>query len=324
MKKVDFTPAGRAWLASLPSAGRSPRTVATYARAVELFGDFLRRDLSAGIGSGGAGEDVTPATVAAFRADCSAAGLSAASVRLYLAALGAFFAAAIRDGIEEKNPATAAEKPPRQRPRLDLLGADEIRALLRQRVPVPGMTRRTFARDRAIVVLLISAGLRNSELRDLRLCDLHDDSGTITIINGKGGKAREIAFPAVAREAVAEYLKSGIRPDYAGLTGCLFGTDADEGGHQTGGDVWHPISAPGLLGLVKRYVAAVVGHGGIGVHDLRHAYASTAAEMGVPITYISRSMGHSSTAITQAVYIDILDQSHAAQVVGSAFDAAFC
>lgn len=312
-----FTSAAAAWIAALPSAGRSAATVRTYARAADLFGGFLDR-------SGRAAEEITPGTVAAFRADLAAAGMSPASVRLYMSILAAFFSAACRDGVTDKNPAAAAEKPRKRPPRLDLLTGAEVSAVLARREPLPGLTRRTFPRDRAIVALLISTGLRSAELRSVRLCDLHAESGTITIERGKGGKAREIAFPEIARDAVAEYLASGVRPDHAGETGFLFGTDADENGKSTGGAVWKPFSAAGLLGLVKRYVRAAVGHDGIGVHDLRHAYASAAAEMGVPITYISRSMGHASTQITQSVYIDILDKQHAARMVGAAFDRVYC
>lgn len=316
MTGMEFCGSVGEWISALPSAGRSSATVRTYKRAVDLFSEFLNR-------SDRAGNEINPGTVAAFRADLAAAGLSPSSVRLYLSILAAFFSDVCRDGIADKNPAAEAEKPPRTPVRLDLLRGDEIRTLMGRKEPPAGLTRRTFPRDRAIISLLISAGLRSAELRGLRLCDLHADTGTITIERGKGGKPREIAFPLVAREAVDEYLQSGIRPAFAGETGFLFGTDADEKGKSTNGKTWKPFSSPGLLGLVKRYVRAAVGHDGIGVHDLRHAYASMAAEMGVPITYISRSMGHSSTAITQTVYIDILDQSHAAQMVGAAFDQLY-
>lgn len=196
-----------------------------------------------------------------------------------------------------------------------LMTEQEIKALIHADRP-KGSRDRTLLRNRAIVLLLVLSGLRNSELRALTPSDLtFGDDGQITVVNGKGGKRRHVAFPRIAQDAVREYLASGFRPSGLPDTALLFGVGSTN-------ETWHEIDRFSLSTLVKRYVANATGHAGERSHALRHAYASTLLTNDMPIQIIQQQLGHSSIRTTER-YASMLAPQKANQRVSELLNSIF-
>lgn len=145
-------------------------------------------------------------------------------------------------------------------------------------------------RDRIVLGLLVGAGLRREELTGLSFSDavLMPVAGkfrTVLNVTGKGDKAR--AIPLSDRLAAA-------LDEWAGIVG--HGLVARS--ITKGGQVGESLSAVGIFHLV-RSAGAAIGKPGLAPHDLRRTYAQLGYEAGVPITQISKLLGHSSVTTTQ-------------------------
>lgn len=310
MNKAEYGTTAERYISALPSLKKSAQTIRAYKMILGKFGDYLAEQN---------GEEITEMTIIGFRVWLSGKELKSNTVAHYMTVLHGFFEWACRAKLAASNPVAPEEIPKAEQIRYDLLGLDEIEKTIFSKPR--GIYKKTSCRNRAIVLLLILAGLRNSELRALTPADLDFERNVVKIRHGKGDKYREAPFPALARKAMSDYLACGYRPADASERESLFGSYADENGGTTEKGAWHEMTSAMLLGLVKRYVQNITGHAGIGTHDLRHAFASYASNKGVSTRNISLCMGHANEIITNKVYISILDKSKAATVVNAALDA---
>lgn len=317
MTKQEYIKAYNQYLNSLPSMKKSINTIKAYSLALRKFEDYL-------IGAAHTG-DISPIDVVNFRTALANTGIKSNTIKQYLIGIHAFFESAIRMKLTEENPVQVEEIPKAEPIEYDLLNMDEIKTAIANTKPPKGMERELFARNRAIVLLFLQAGLRNSELRSLTAADLDFDNGTITVKHGKGDKKRVIAFPSTAREAVKEYLTSGVRPARLTDKDWLFGSDCDKNGHSTYGKEWHQLSSYALLLMIRRYIGGCTGkENGVKVHALRHAFASVVAEIGVPIRTVQLALGHSSVATTERVYTSVLNRTAVAHSINTALDNWGC
>lgn len=213
------------------------------------------------------------------------------------------------------NPAAGLRRPrvDRDASRTAGLTAAEVRALLAaadataaaraaaaQHRPSPHRRARLLAglRDRALVRLLADLGLRVGEALRLDLAALTYNQGRHTLqYLGKGGKQRERPLPAGARAALDDYLAAraaaaGVPVDQ--LTGPLFATTARAG--ETG-----RLSEPATFRLVRRLArqAQLPAAGRLSPHSLRHAFATNARELGIPLEDVQDAMGHADTRTTR-------------------------
>ena len=151
----------------------------------------------------------------------------------------------------------------------------------------------TWLREKAEVTLLLQSGLRNSEIRSLRPCDLDWENGVAYPQDTKGDKPRAVVFSKAAQDAVLAYFDSGLRPSTAGDEDWLFGS-VDKAGN------WNQMSRTELSERIKYYTRAVLGEEkSCRSHAMRHCYASVLLENNVPMELISETMGHSSVATTK-------------------------
>jgi len=175
----------------------------------------------------------------------------------------------------------------------ELLTPDEVAALLGQcshRAP-------TGIRNRALLTLLYRSGLRISEALALRPSDIDLKRNSIRVLHGKGDKATTRGFHPSATDALARWLDA--RKGLGLKNGPLFCT--------LGGGPLHPQYTRNLL---KR----LAGHAGIEKrvhpHGLRHTFAFELEQSGMPVTQVSKLLGHSSIAVT-ARYLDHLSNDQA-------------
>jgi site-specific recombinase XerD len=207
-------------------------------------------------------------------------------------------------------PSKKAVNVEKKKPYTKLLTANEFKAILSCGRP-KGVTEIKWKRNRAILVTFLTSGLRNSELRDLKMKDISFEKGTITVENGKGGKSRICAFPKIAQDALREYFESGYRPNNLGSDDYVFGTNEDG---------WKQFDRFTLSQLVQRNIKLITGRDDCRSHSLRHASASWMLLNGINMDNISSLLGHSSVATT-AIYCERLNPTSPSDEANSMFDS---
>lgn len=153
-------------------------------------------------------------------------------------------------------------------------------------------TRGGNLRDETIITLLLNTGLRNSELRALRLEDLElsPRGGWLTVL-GKGNKYRKIPLNNEARKILNEYLKTYSVEDF------LFtGTRGQKKGK--------PLSDVGVQKIFNKYkdqLPEIRDDKDITVHSLRHTFATRMLEAGRNLVEVAALLGHENLNTT-AIY----------------------
>jgi integrase/recombinase XerD len=143
-------------------------------------------------------------------------------------------------------------------------------------------------RDRAMMEVLYSSGLRRAELAKLQLFDIDADRGVLAVREGKGKKDRFVPIGDRALHWMARYIEE-VRP---GLVvppddGTIFLSELGD-----------PMKLPRLTQLMRRYVeAADLGKSGA-CHIFRHSMATAMLEGGCDIRLLQEILGHAETSTT--------------------------
>ena len=157
-------------------------------------------------------------------------------------------------------------------------------------------------RDRAMLTVMVGAGLRAAEVVGLEVRDVTaGEGGTVLAVRGKGGKSRSVPVRDEVAGPVFEYLAATGRR--LGDKGALFTREGDRSGKGL------TTRAVGML--VSEYAKAAgipVAERAISPHSTRHTYAVRAARAGASVETLRRLLGHSSVATT-GKYLDHLELS---------------
>lgn len=146
------------------------------------------------------------------------------------------------------------------------------------------MFRRANVRDRAMLIVMFTGGLRASEVVDLDVGDFQP-AGTLLVRNGKGGKSRAVPLPVKARKAVRQWL--AVRP--GGKSDALFTTWRAPG--SVGGPaVGERLTYWGIREMTRR-ASQLAGLHDIGRHSFRHAAVLAMLKAGIPESMIGQIMG---------------------------------
>ena len=132
--------------------------------------------------------------------------LDSRSVARHLVTIRHFFRFALTEGFIEEDPAANIESPKFRQSLPEFLSIDEVERLLSQ----PDQASATGIRDRAMIELMYSTGVRVSELCGLRVSDLQMDPGCLRCI-GKGNKERLVPVGREALKSVQRYIRE-VRP----------------------------------------------------------------------------------------------------------------
>jgi integrase/recombinase XerC len=266
--------------------------------------DAYRRDLASLLEWCGANDlaDVTALHATQLRAFVAAEhrrGLSPKSLQRRMSACRSFFAWLLRHGRIAANPAAQIRAPKAPRKLPQVLDADEATALVE--VPVDAPLGR---RDRALLELFYSSGLRLSELCGLRWRDLDLDDGLVNVL-GKGRRERSVPLGSHARAALGEWR----RETGAGADDPVF--PGRGGGPITPRAVQLRVATLAQRqGLFKR----------VHPHLLRHSFASHILESSGDLRGVQELLGHADIATTQ-IYTH-LDFQHLAKVYDAAHPRA--
>jgi integrase/recombinase XerD len=210
--------------------------------------------------------------------------LSSESVYLEIAALRAFYRFAENEKLLPVNVAENLSLPRRWKRLPKALSNSEIEQVL-----APELPETPFSLcDQAIMELAYACGLRLSELRGLRLEQLHLDAGFISVI-GKGNKERVVPVGRKAIEALNHYLDSG-RPKLVTprSPASVFLTQRGS-----------PFAAVTLWGRIKRRVKHAGVARNVTPHMLRHSFATHLLEHGADLRIIQELLGHASIGTTE-------------------------
>ncbi len=222
-----------------------------------------------------------------------------------LASLRAFFRYLMRERRIKVNPAELVETPTPEKHLPRLLSVDEILAVLK----MPGNDGFIAVRDRAIMELFYSAGIRVSELVGLNGEDIYFSQGLIKV-RGKGRKERIVPIGRPAVEALQDYIKK--RSELIKKTGIK---DID-------GPLFLNVRGDRLtVRSAARTVDQAVVRSGINrkisPHAIRHSFATHMMDAGADLRAIQELLGHKSLSTTQkytAVSIsrlmEVYDKSH--------------
>ncbi len=272
----------------LQSRDRARRTITGYRRDLEHFAEWFTQTN----GRPPTPATVTPLDVREYR-QYLLRHYRPASVNRRLAALRSFFTWALGQGIAPSDPTSHihwAHKSPRAprwltRPQTYALlrAVQEARQVAEVKGNLP--SARKARRDRAIICLMLFAGLRISEVCELRVDDveINERSGKVVVRLGKGGKYREVPLNADARRAVREWLE--VRPATAGER--LFV-----------GQHGQPLGDTGVRGAVEKY-ASRAGLEGVTPHTLRHTFGKNLVDAGVSLDRVAALLGHESLETTR-------------------------
>ena len=274
----------------------SKHTIAAYQRDLEKVRGYL-------IENGfKAWDTVTPDAIRAWVAKSFRGGLSGASIQRHLAAVRALYRWFQREGLVRNNPADGV-RPPKSKKKLPkVLDVDEIARLL----DLPG-DEPIIVRDRAMMELFYSSGLRLSELANLCWVDLSLDSGLVRV-TGKGNKAREVPVGRKAKQALQQWrqLWSGRAND-----------DVEEVFvSQRGG----ALSVRSIQARITHWSKQQGIWKRVHPHMLRHSFASHLLESSGELRAVQELLGHADISTTQ-IYTH-LDFQHLAKVYDQAHPRA--
>jgi integrase/recombinase XerD len=210
--------------------------------------------------------------------------LSGESVYLEIAALRAFYKFAENEKLLPVNVAENLSLPRRWKRLPKALSGTEMEKLLRPETPA---TPESLC-DQAILELAYASGLRLSELRNLRLEQMHLEAGFITVI-GKGNKERVVPVGQPAIQALNRYLEAG-RPKLTTpkTPGNVFLTRRGTA-----------FAAVTLWLRIKHRVRRAGVERNITPHMLRHSFATHLLEHGADLRVIQELLGHASIGTTQ-------------------------
>ncbi len=222
--------------------------------------------------------------------------LDSSSVARHLVTLRNFFRFALREGVIPADPTINLESPKVRKSLPGFLRLEEMERLLEQ----PDMRTPLGVRDKALLELLYSTGLRVSELVGLRVGDLEMRMGCLRCI-GKGNKERIVPVGRKALAAVEQYLTES-RPvllrmrRHAPAVPNLFVNRL--GGKLSRVGVWKILAGYGRRAGLRSKLTP---------HKMRHSFATHLLEGGADLRSVQLMLGHADISTTQ-IYTHVVEE----------------
>jgi len=267
--------------------GLSSNTVSAYKRDLEKFEAFTRKGkLSL--------EAISRDDLVDFLAGLYRQKLESRTVARQLVTLRNFFRFAQMQGLISADPSINLESPKIRRTLPGYLRLEEVERLLKQ----PDEKTALGLRDRAILEVLYSTGLRVSELISLRVSDLDAKVGCVRCI-GKGDKERIVPTGRKALAMVEKYLREArgqLSSRGKPSSPALFVNR--RGGTLSRVGVWKILSAYGRRAGLRMAIKP---------HMLRHSFATHLLERGADLRSVQLMLGHADISTTQ-IYTHVVEE----------------
>lgn len=228
---------------------------------------------------------VTSIHVRRYVAHLRKRGSSQTTIARKLASLRSLYKYLIREGIVADNPASSLSAPRRERRLPIFLDEDEVERLL----IAPDPQDAAGQRDRAILEMLYSTGMRIGELASVSLTDV-DLLGEVVKAKGKGKKERLVLLGGPAVRALRDYLavRKTLAGGYRVNRAALFL-------NRTG----DRLSARGIRRMFHKYARRTGLSAKATPHTLRHSFATHMLNRGADLRSVQELLGHASLASTQ-------------------------
>jgi len=267
--------------------GLSPNTVSAYRRDLLKFDEFGKKKLTV--------ESVTRDDLVDFLASLYRQKLESRTVARNLVTLRNFFRFTLVQELRAEDPSLNLESPKIRRSLPGYLRLEEVEKLLAQ----PDEKQPLGLRDRAMLEVLYSTGLRVSELVGLRVMDMDRAAGCVRCI-GKGNKERIVPIGKKAIALVERYLRDA-RPKLLG--NAKQANVATLFINRRGG----PLSRVGVWKILSAYGRQAGMRTGLTPHMLRHSFATHLLERGADLRSVQLMLGHSDISTTQ-IYTHVVEE----------------
>ncbi len=260
-------------------------TVSAYARDLRRYAAFLGK-------RGRRVVETTRLDVQEYLAVLYRAKLDSRSIARHLVTLRGFYRQLLIDGVLSEDPTLNLQSPRTWKTLPKCLSAEEVDKLLN----APDASAPEGLRDRAMLELLYSTGLRVSELVTLRAGDLHEEMGYVQV-TGKGNKQRLVPVGKPALSAVEEYRRRA-RPLLLGHRASPFLFVSRRGTRLTRQGFWKALDARARqAGFGKR----------LSPHMLRHSFATHLLSGGADLRSVQQMLGHADISTTQ-IYTHVVSE----------------
>lgn len=276
----------------LVEKGLSKKTLEAYSRDIIRYRNFLAEHQTVLFS-----DEDTP-LILKYLIHLRKSGLAARSRARHLVAIRGLYRFLVQEKILRNDPARLIDLPRTSLKLPDVLSREEIEVLMQ----APDTDKPLGARDAAMLELLYAAGLRVSELINLKLQDINLEAGFVRVF-GKGSKERIVPIGMQAKEKIEYYLKT-VRSKRLKKQSSpyLFVARANR-----------PMTRQGFWKLLRRYALQADLNKKITPHSLRHSFASHLLEGGADLRAVQIMLGHvdiSTTQIYTHVTRDHLKQLH--------------
>jgi len=261
--------------------GLSPNTIEAYKNDIKKFQKYIEKN---GSGESNSCRQITGLAkneVLAYLNHLRDSGNQNPTIVRNIASLRGFFRFMLLEGITEEDPLENLSTPRGWKHLPRILGIDEVFSLLEK-----PKGRKLSLRDRAILELIYSSGLRASETINLKLSDINFEAGFIRVM-GKGSKERIVPINDRAIGSLKKYMEE-LRPLLLKkkTSPNLF---LAKGGK--------PMTRQRLWQLIKLYSDGLSSK--ISPHTLRHCFASHLLDGGADLRALQKMLGHVDISTTQ-------------------------
>jgi integrase/recombinase XerC len=273
----------------------SDYTVKSYGADLIQFGQFLCGDIGStaqtqGFATGMSLDDrqckCEPLTIREFLAYLYGQNYTKSTTARKLATLRSFFKYLIRRGVVSVNPLSTIRTPKQEKRLPKTLDLEQVQKLL----DAPGDNDILSARDKAMLEVLYSSGIRVSELVELEMQDLDLQEGVLRV-KGKGRKDRLTPIGSQAIKAMQRYFELRQADSR-----CQQSTHATRVFLNKHGE---PLSTRSVRRKLDKYLVSAGLDPGISPHTLRHSFATHLLNNGADLRSVQELLGHQSLSTTQ-------------------------
>lgn len=258
--------------------GLSSNTLESYTRDLAEFSNFMIRNGMEQI------SEVNTTAILAWIVHLKKKGLSAKSRARHLITVRGLFKHLIQEDLIQVDPVKHVDIPKTGLYLPLVISLEEVEKLL----AVPDLTKPRELRNAAMLEILYGAGLRVSELINMKVQDINFDAGFIRIF-GKGARERIVPVGSHARTRTLEWLKTA-RPRMLNHIASKYLFVARAG---------KPMTRQGFWKIIKKYCQKADIRHNVTPHTFRHSFATHLIEGGADLRSVQTMLGHSDISTTQ-------------------------